>query len=80
MHIPIAAKSIAEATDRAAALAGLLAAVFIGSTIGETTVTRVGEHERTRVFCNRLLYPDGSTVRCRLRAGHEGSCGLAAPE
>ncbi|MFY1672188.1 hypothetical protein ACN27G_19840 [Plantactinospora sp. WMMB334] len=78
IHLPVAVSTLDAATELAALLAESLA--FLPELdAGEVTVSAEdAQHERYRVFCDRLLFGSG---RCGEREGHRGPCvaGAARP-
>lgn len=71
IHLPVAVHTLDAAAELAALLAESLA--FLPELdAGEVTVSAEdAQHERYRVFCDRLLFGDG---RCGEREGHPGPC------
>lgn len=76
IHLPIAVHTLDAAAELAALLAESLA--FLPELdAGEVTVSAEdAQHERYRVFCDRLLFGDG---RCGEREGHPGPCVAGTP-
>lgn len=76
IHLPVAVPSLDAATELAAVLTESLA--FLPELdAGEVTVSAEdAQHERYRVFCDRLLFGDG---RCGEREGHSGHCVAGVP-
>ncbi|MEQ4304496.1 hypothetical protein ABNF97_24485 [Plantactinospora sp. B6F1] len=76
IHLPVAVPTLHAATELAARLAESLA--FLPELdAGEVTVSAEdAQHERYRVFCDRLLFGAG---RCGEREGHPGACVAGPP-
>ncbi|GAA3775899.1 hypothetical protein GCM10022225_74830 [Plantactinospora mayteni] len=76
IHLPVAVHTLHGATELAARLAESLA--FMPELdAGEVTVSAEdAQHERHRVFCDRLLFGSG---RCGEREGHRGGCVAGPP-
>ncbi|MDG4788729.1 hypothetical protein O7626_22860 [Micromonospora sp. WMMD1102] len=76
IHLPVAVATLHAATELAARLAESLA--FLPELdAGEVTVSAEdAQHERYRVFCDRLLLGTG---RCGEREGHRGACVAGPP-
>ncbi|MBE1492321.1 hypothetical protein [Plantactinospora soyae] len=76
IHLPVAVHTLDAAAELAALLAESLA--FLPELdAGEVTVSAEdAQHERHRVFCDRLLFGDG---RCGEREGHPGQCVAGVP-
>ncbi|GAB3984538.1 hypothetical protein V1634_11090 [Plantactinospora veratri] len=76
IHLPVAVHTLHAATELAARLAESLA--FLPELdAGEVTVSAEdAQHERYRVFCDRLLFGSG---RCGEREGHRGPCVAGPP-
>ncbi|MGI5148650.1 hypothetical protein ACQEVC_20095 [Plantactinospora sp. CA-294935] len=76
IHLPVAVPTLQAATELAARLTESLA--FLPELdAGEVTVSAEdAQHERYRVFCDRLLLGTG---RCGEREGHRGACVAGPP-